>query len=176
MRLLHRPLRSDATFEQVLDAPATTATSPVVGACRPLLAGADRATTAEEYDEPAASSKQDEEPLAATQHEELVAYPNVFRAVGKKVPAKNTRVYIDSAASGHNMVSGESPISQHVVNLVDCDVRIEGSCSTPSATKKDTLKYKLKNSKGLPRSRWRFYLCGTLGQTHFLSEHLPRKG
>ncbi|CAB1111421.1 unnamed protein product [Ectocarpus sp. CCAP 1310/34] len=34
------------------------------------------------------------------------------------------------------MVSGESPLSQHVVDLVDCDVRIKGSCGTSSATKK----------------------------------------
>ena len=122
---------SDVNVGQVLAAPAT-ASLPLLERAVPLQVPIAPAT-AEETEEPAASYEQEMDPPAAIQHEELVAYTNVFRAVDKTAPAENTRVFIDTAASGH-MVSGESPVSQHVVDLVDCDVRIKGSCGTSSAS------------------------------------------
>ncbi|CAB1106814.1 unnamed protein product [Ectocarpus sp. CCAP 1310/34] len=47
----------------------------------------------------------------------------------------DTTLYIDSGASSH-MVDTQSRVSKHVLNPVDCAVRIIGSCGTSSATKK----------------------------------------
>ncbi|CAB1115713.1 unnamed protein product [Ectocarpus sp. CCAP 1310/34] len=138
---------SDAKVGQVLAAPPT-ASLQLLERAAPLQVPIAPAT-AKETEEPAASYEQEKDPPAAIQHKELVAYTNILRAVDKTAPAENTRVFIDTAVSGHT-VSGESPVSQHVVDLVDCDVRIEGSCGASSATKKATLKFKLKNGKGQP--------------------------
>ena len=54
--------------------------------------------------------------------------------------------YVDSAASSH-MVDEQSHLSHHVLNPVDCAVRIIGSCGTSDATKKGTLKFGVRNDQ-----------------------------
>ena len=58
----------------------------------------------------------------------------------------DTTVYIDSAASSH-MVCTESRISKQVIKLIDCDVRIIGSCGTSNTTKKGSLKFGVRNAQ-----------------------------
>ena len=58
----------------------------------------------------------------------------------------DTIVYIDSAASS-NMVCTQSRISKQVIKLIDCDVRIIGSCGTVNATKNGTLKLGVRNAQ-----------------------------
>ena len=78
---------------------------------------------------------------------EIVAYINVFQ-VEKVNPqvVTDTTVYIDSATSSH-MVCTEPRISKQVIKLTDCDVRIIGSCGTSNATKKDTLRFGVRNAQ-----------------------------
>ena len=45
------------------------------------------------------------------------------------------------------MVWTESRISQQVIKLTDCDVRMIGSCGTSNATKKGTLKIVIRNAQ-----------------------------
>eukprot|EP00752_Nemacystus_decipiens_P002677 g2503.t1 len=77
---------------------------------------------------------------------ELVRYTSVYQVEkGDSEAVGDTTLYIDSGASSH-MVDDESRMSKHVLNPVDCAVRIIGSCGTSSATKKGTLKFGIRNA------------------------------
>ena len=93
----------------------------------------------------AATHVQVQDAPGATQY---VAFTNAFQ-VKEKVNSLSvgiTTVYIDSAGSSH-MMSDESFISKHLVEKADCSMRIKGSCSTSSATKKCTLKFGIRNAQ-----------------------------
>ncbi|CAB1099484.1 unnamed protein product [Ectocarpus sp. CCAP 1310/34] len=96
------------------------------------------------YDPAANGYSQTEE---APEDTELVAFSSVFQ-VDKEKPqvVDDSACYIDSAASSH-MVDEQSRLSHHVLNPVDCAVRIIGSCGTSDATKKGTLKFGVRNDQ-----------------------------
>ena len=95
-------------------------------------------------DEPAAFHDQVEDAPGATQH---VAFTNAFHAEKvNPLPVGSTMVFIDSPASS-KMVSADSHISQQVVETSDCNVSIKGSCGPSSATKKGTLKSRIRNAQ-----------------------------
>ncbi|CAB1110564.1 unnamed protein product [Ectocarpus sp. CCAP 1310/34] len=73
-------------------------------------------------DGPAERPAGDQQAEDAYETTELVRYTNVFQ------------------------VDAQSRMSKHVLNPVDCAVRIIGSCGTSSATKKGTLKFGIRNA------------------------------
>ena len=56
-------------------------------------------------------------------------------------------VFIDIAAS-HHMVPAESQLCQHVVNKIDCSVRVKGSYGLSNASSKGALRFHLRNDRG----------------------------
>ena len=94
-------------------------------------------------DRPAAVHVQVKDAPGATQH---VAFTNAFHVEKVNPLLGSTTVFIDSVASIH-MVSADSPISQHVVETSDWNVRIKGSFGTSTATKEGTLKFGTRNAQ-----------------------------
>eukprot|EP00903_Cladosiphon_okamuranus_P021851 g20088.t1 len=125
----------------VQDAPVPTLPDARV-VCNPQVLDTPAATVV--YDPAANGYSQAEEEPGET---ELVAYSSVFQ-VDKEKPqvVDDSTCYVDSAASSH-MVDEQSRLSHHVLNPVDCAVRIIGSCGTSDATKKGTLKFGVRNDQ-----------------------------
>ena len=56
-------------------------------------------------------------------------------------------IIIDTAAS-HHMVPAKSKLCQHVVNKIDCCMRVRGSCGLTTARTKGTLAFREQNDRG----------------------------
>ncbi|CAB1121335.1 unnamed protein product [Ectocarpus sp. CCAP 1310/34] len=97
-------------------------------------------------DGPAERPAGDQQAEDANETTELVTYTSGFQVEkGESKAVGDTTLYIDSGASSH-MVNAQSRMFKHVLNPVDCAVRIIGSCGTSSATKKGTLKFGIRNA------------------------------
>ena len=94
-------------------------------------------------DRPAAVHVQVKDAPGATQH---VAFTNAFHVEKVNPLLGSTTVFIDSAASS-KMMSADSRISQQVVETSACNVSIKGSSGPSSATKKGTLKSRIRNAQ-----------------------------
>ena len=75
-----------------------------------------------------------------TKVQEEVAFPAMMEIGTDTTPVDtaefiNTAVFIDTAASNH-MVPAGSQLCQHVVNKIDCCMRVRGSCGVNTARTK----------------------------------------
>ena len=57
-------------------------------------------------------------------------------------------IIIIDTITPHHMVPAESELCQHVVNKIDCCMRVRGSCGLASSRKKGTLAFRARNDRG----------------------------
>ena len=85
-------------------------------------------------------------------------------------------MFVHTSAS-HHMVPAESQLCQHVVNNIDCSVRVKGSCGLSSASSKGTLRFHLRNDRGgLVQIHLEVLIVPNLGTSVFSVEALHAKG
>ena len=95
--------------------------------------------------------------------------------IGTCTPPGDAAVFIDTAAS-HYMEPAESQLCQHVVNKIDCSVRVKGSCGLFSASSKGTLRFRLHNDRGeLVPIHPEVLIVPNLGASVFRSERYTRR-
>ena len=75
-----------------------------------------------------------------------IAFPAMMEIRTGTTPGDKA-MFIDTAASNH-MVSTGSQLCQHVVNKIDCCMRIRGSCGVTTARTKSTLAFRARNDGG----------------------------
>ena len=79
--------------------------------------------------------------------QENIAFPAVMEIGSTTPPGDPPEGFMDTTAS-HHTVPAKSRLYQHVINKIDCDVRVSGSRGISTATSKGTLSFRFRNDRG----------------------------